>query len=307
MIYVKTPATTANLGCGFDSIGMAFQMYNELWAEETDSGFSVKVLREQEQPIPTDEGNLIYKTMKDFYQAVGKKLPGIRLYQKDSIPMTRGLGSSAACVVSGLLAANELSGAKLPLEEMVQMSAKLEGHPDNAAPALLGGIVVGALDEKELKYVRIPVPEALRFAVLVPSFPLSTEAARGVLPEMVPHKDAIFNTSRAGLLIASLMTGQLENLQMSFDDRLHQPYRKSIIPNMESIFEQAKALGAKGVFLSGAGPTIVAVLDDAKDFEQKMQDYFATIDGGWTAQIIAPDETGAVVGTQELPAESVAD
>lgn len=303
MLHIKTPATTANLGCGFDSIGMALKLYNELWIEETDGRLEINLISEHRSSIPLNENNLIYRTIKDFYSCIGKKAPNVRMYQKDCIPMTRGLGSSAACIVSGILAANALSRAKKTSDELLRYAARIEGHPDNAAPAMLGGIVVGAMNEKELRYVRLETPKDLRFAAIIPSFSLSTEKARKLLPKMIPHKDAVFNASRAGLLIASLIEHRYDNLHMALDDRLHQPYRKEIIPDFENIFKKAKEYGARGVFLSGAGPTIIAVLSKNESFEHNMENYLRPLKGGWVLNIMDADDAGATVDEGCLTSE----
>lgn len=300
MLHIRVPATTANLGCGFDSIGMALRIYNELWAEETESGLEIIALNEGSRSVPLNENNLIYRTMREFYATCGKTMPGIRLYQKDNVPMTRGLGSSSACIVAGLLAANELSKMKMPPEEILQIAVRIEGHPDNVSPALLGGLVVGAMSEKEFRYVRLNAPKDFRCAVMIPSFTVSTEKARKILPKTVSHKDAVFNASRTGLLIASIMTHKYENLHLALDDRLHQPYRKTLMPDMDNIFRKAKEYGAKGVFLSGAGPSIIALISKNDSFENNMSGYLRPLKGGWTLVIAEPDNSGAVVGTADV-------
>ena len=297
MIHIRVPATSANMGSGFDSIGVALQLYNELWVEEIESGVEIQVQRKQALEIPTDKNNLIYKTMTDFYSEIGRVLPGVRLIQKDHIPLTRGLGSSAACIVAGLLAANRLAGDPYTKDEISQIAAKLEGHPDNSNPALFGGMVVGALDAHEMRYVKLDLPENLIFAVMIPDFPVSTEDSRKVLPEMVSRADAIFNASRAALLVASVITGQIDNLKMAMDDRLHQPYRKELIPGMERIFKAAYGYGAKAAYLSGAGSTLIAVLteDKAAAFEERMAAYLTSLPHEWRLMMLKPDKEGAKI------------
>lgn len=293
MLHIKTPATTANMGCGFDCIGMALKLYNSLWVEEIENGLNINVLKQQSIPIPTETNNLIYKTIVDFYKILGKKVPGLSLIQEDNIPLTRGLGSSAACIVSGLLAGNGISKAKLKTNELVEIAAKIEGHPDNSTPALLGGIVVGAMADKGPKYVKVDPPEDLEFAVMIPNFPLSTEKARKVLPKAITLKDAVYNISRAGLLMASILTKNYDNLNVAMDDKLHQPYRKFIIPGMENIFKKAKEYGAKGVFLSGAGPTIIAVIHDNDAFKKVMSNYLRVHHSSFELHMIEPERNGA--------------
>lgn len=298
MIKVKVPATTANMGPGFDSIGMALTMYNIVYAEEIKNGLEI-IIQDGNPDIPIDESNLIYKTIVYFYESIGKEVPGIRLIQQDSIPHTRGLGSSAACIVAGLHIANALSQSFFSKEELVQMAAQIEGHPDNTTPALLGGMTIGAMDEEDMKYVKLRVAENLHFAVMIPDFTLSTEIARKVLPTEVPLSDAVFNASRAALLTASMMTGDMDNLSLAMQDRLHEPYREGLIPNMRDILQEAKKHGAKGTFLSGAGPTLIAVIKNVVAFRREMVNYIDTLDYKWQVQMLQADNEGAKVWVNE--------
>lgn len=298
MIKVKVPATTANMGPGFDSIGMALTMYNIVYAEQIESGLEI-IIQDGNPSIPTDETNLIYKTICYFYDNIGKPVPGIRLVQQDSIPHTRGLGSSAACIVAGLHIANAMSHSFFSKEELVQMAAQIEGHPDNTTPALLGGMTIGAMNENDMKYVKVRVSDTLHFAVMIPDFTLSTELARNALPKTVSLQDAVFNASRAALLAASMMNGDMDNLDIATQDRLHQPYRATLIPNMASILEQAKCYGAKGTFLSGAGPTLLAIIKNVVDFRREMVAYLDTLEQDWQVQMLQADNEGARVWVNE--------
>ena len=298
MIKVKVPATTANMGPGFDSIGMALTMYNIAYAEEIEKGLEI-IIQDGNPSIPTDESNLIYKTICYFYDNIGKPVPGIRIVQQDSIPHTRGLGSSAACIVAGLHIANAMSHSFFSKEELVQMAAQIEGHPDNTTPALLGGMTIGAMNEKDMKYVKVHVPDTLHFAVMIPDFTLSTELAREALPKSVSLKDAVFNASRAALLAASMMSGDMDNLELASQDCLHQPYRSKLIPHMDEILEQAKRYGAKGSFLSGAGPTLLAIIKNVVDFRREMVAYLETLDQNWQVQMLQADNEGAKVWVNE--------
>ena len=295
MMHIKVPATSANMGPGFDSIGIALELYNHLWFEEIEEGVEIIVKRKQEIEIPTDKNNLIYKTMVDFFAQTGNVMPGVRLIQEDYIPMVRGLGSSAACIVAGLLAANHLSGRHYCREQLAQIATKIEGHPDNSNPAFFGSMVVGALDQNETRYVRLDLPKELVFAIMVPDFPVSTEASRKVLPDRYTKKDAVFNASRAALLVASMYTGKYENLSMAMQDRIHQPYRNQLIPNMDRIFKAAKNYGALATYLSGAGSTLMAVLTEekAEEFQQKMKAYLKAIPNEWELTLLKPDTKGA--------------
>ena len=297
MIHIQIPATSANMGPGFDSIGIAVQLYNHIWVEEQTTGLTIEVKRQQAIPVPTDETNLIYQTMKYFYDQKGLKMPGIHIIQEDYIPMVRGLGSSAACIVGGLFAANELAGGICDRDELAQIAAQLEGHPDNSNPAIFGSMVVGALNEKEMKHVRLELPEDLIFAIMVPDCPVSTAKARAVLPDAYSRADMVFNASRAALLIGSMMAGKYENFDMAMEDRVHQPYRAALIPGMDEIFAHAKDFGAAASYLSGAGSTLMAMVtkDKAEEFERKMSAYLQTLEHNWELTLLKPDMEGVKI------------
>ncbi len=295
MLHIKVPATSANMGPGFDCAGIALQLYNEIWVEIIDNG--IEISSKNGNIIPTDDDNLIYKTIKTFYEEEGLVLHGIRLIQEDHIPMTRGLGSSAACIVSGLLAANTLSGKNYSTEEIAQRAARLEGHSDNSNPALFGGMIISAMYEGGMKYVKLNVPKELNFAVMIPDFKLSTEESRAVLPDSYTRKEAVFNSSRTGLMVASMMTGKLDNLRVAMNDAVHQPYRKNLIRGYDEIFAAAAANGSKAEYLSGAGPTLMALVTDDKaaDFENEMKKALETLPDKWELKLLKPEMSGAIV------------
>lgn len=269
MIKIRIPATSANLGAGFDALGLALSFYNYVEMEESDR---VEISSADDIAVPTDESNLIYVSAKDLFEVCGKKLEGLKLRQTNNIPMARGLGSSSACIVEGLVGANTLLGNPLTTDDLVDLAAQIEGHPDNTAPALLGGIVTAVFDGRKVHWVKQEVFTKLKFAALIPDFELKTEKARACLPKEVSHKDAVYNLSRAALFSASLLTGKFENLRTAVHDKLHQPYRMELIPNCREVFDIAYTHGAYGVFISGAGPTIMAIADESNEFfEGKMK------------------------------------
>ena len=295
MFHIKVPATSANMGPGFDCVGVALELYNELWAEETDGGIDISSADGRD--IPKGEKNLIYTTIKGFYDREGLKLPGVKIVQKDSIPMTRGLGSSAACIVGGLLAANAMSGRNYTVDRLALMAAELEGHPDNSNPALMGSMVVSAMHDGEMSRIKINVPENLTFGVLIPNFALSTAESRAVLPKEYTRAQAVFNSSRTGLLIAAMMTGNLEALRVAVDDEIHQPYRKKLIRNYDDIFEKARENGSLAECPSGAGPTLMTLITDekAEKYEKEMTAFLKTLPDKWELKLLKPDTRGAVI------------
>ena len=264
-IKVRVPATTANLGPGFDCLGMALDLWNELVVEVAD-GPAVSVQGEGAGDLPTDPNNLVYKAMEHLFKTVGTDMPGLKLHCVNEIPLKRGLGSSAAAIVGGLVAADLLLGQSgggkrpsLSKHELLDLAADLEGHPDNVAAALLGGIQLVARENRALLSAPVPVPEELRAVLFVPEMTIVTEEARAVLPSRVSMEDAVYNMGRVALLVQALATGSLENLSFATGDRLHQPYRQALFPAMKLIFSAARDAGALGVFLSGSGSTILAL------------------------------------------------
>ncbi|MGN0550676.1 MAG: homoserine kinase [Acutalibacteraceae bacterium] len=295
MIRIKVPATSANLGSGFDSLGLALSLYNQVWMEEYDG---VDISSKDDTAIPKGKENLIYWSAEYLYRECGKVLPGLKIIQENNIPMTRGLGSSSACIVAGLLGANRFLGNPLSLNELENMAMKIEGHPDNTTPALTGGLVTSAMDCGRIYSVTVPVASNIRFAVFIPPFELKTEIARGVLPESYSRSDAVFNLSRSALMTAALFSGSLENLRVAVDDRLHQPYRKKFIPGIDDVFRLTYELGSFGTYISGAGPSIISIIDDnsEKTFELHAMNALKEkgIDG-WQFKILKTDDDGAKI------------
>ena len=257
MVKIQVPATSANLGAGFDSCGLALGLYNTASFEESDA---LTITAADGSFVPQGPGNLIYRTAEAVYELCGKKLGGLSIVQTNAIPMARGLGSSSACIAAGILGANALLGAPLGEGDILTLATKLEGHPDNVAPALLGGFVVSAYDEGRVYSLKKEIDDTLAFAAFIPNFKLLTEKARAALPAQVAHKDAVYNLSRAALLAAAFCEKRYDLLEVATKDSLHQPYRLPLIEGGQAVFELAHSLGANAVFISGAGPTILAVL-----------------------------------------------
>ena len=290
-INIQIPATSANLGAGFDALGLALTFYNYVEMEECDH---IDISSADGAEIPTDEHNLIYVSAKDLFEVCGRKLDGLKLRQTNTIPMARGLGSSSACIVAGLIGANTLLGSPLTTDDLVDLAAQIEGHPDNTAPALLGGIVTAVFDGRRVHWVKQEVYTKLKFAAIIPDFELRTEDARACLPKEVSHRDAVYNLSRAALFSASLLTGKFENLRTAVHDKLHQPYRMELIPRCREVFDIAYTHGAYGVYISGAGPTVMAIVDEENEFfAGKMRFSLANAGlGGWAVHEFRIDNEG---------------
>lgn len=300
MVQITVPASSANLGAGFDALGIALALYNRVWMEEADGtpDNPLCIIESKDSvPIPTDRSNMIYQTARLLYERCGHPFKGLYIIQENNIPMTKGLGSSSACLVAGLLGANTLLGSPMSLADLSDLAAGLEGHPDNTAPALFGGLVTSVMEGGRVHTVSVPVSDRIRFAVFIPDFELKTEVARALLPQKVTREDAVYNLSRAALMTASLFSGSLENLRVAVQDRLHQPYRFPLIPGAEKVFYIAYELGAYAVAISGAGPSILAIVDrDDSEFALKAQRELkqSGLDG-WQVQLFCCDPKGACV------------
>lgn len=264
MIVVRVPATSANLGAGFDCLGLALDLQNEI-ALIPGKPFRVDIVGEGADSLPRDRSNLVARTVFRFFETIGRPAPTFALRITNRIPMTGGLGSSSTAIVGGLLAANRLAGEPLGFDELLRLALAIEGHPDNVAPAMLGGLVLSVVQDGALSTVQIPVPSGLRGVLFLPGFTISTREARRRLPARVPFDDAVFNLSRSALFVAAMTTGRLDLLRGATQDRLHQPYRQVLFPAMPRLFEAALNAGALGVWLSGAGSALMALVRDDAD------------------------------------------
>lgn len=258
-VKVRVPGTTANCGPGFDTVGIACTIYSELELILSEQGtLRIEIDGEGKECIPTDKTNIIYQAVQAVLDKTGRNHQGISLKLYNKIPLARGLGSSAAAIVSGLIAANAAIGNVLTKEEIFSMATMMEGHPDNVAPAIFGGITISVIQGNQPTYLRFVPERILNMVVAIPEFNLSTHKAREVLPETITMNDAVFNISRVALLIGALCKGEFHHLRYALDDKVHQPYRQQLIPGMQEVFHAAVAKGAYGAALSGAGPCLIA-------------------------------------------------
>ncbi len=258
------PATTANLGPGFDCLGMALDLWNllevRLGKEAADGQPLVQVTGEGAGELATDDSNLVYRSMEFLFREAGQEMPPLRLCCRNQIPLSRGLGSSAAAIAGGLVAANALCTPSFSANDLLEMAATLEGHPDNVAAALLGGLQLVVMDQEQRLFTApIDVPPDMQAVLFIPETRIATADARKVLPSEVSMADAVHNMSRIALLVAGMGTNHPEYLRVATQDRLHQPYRQPLFPAMKGIFAAALDAGALGVFLSGSGSTILAL------------------------------------------------
>ena len=260
-VTVSVPATTANLGVGFDCIGAALSMANEFTFTEvnTNSKLKINVTGDEAYKVSTKENNLIYQAFLRLYQQIGKTPPNIELDIRLEVPLSRGLGSSATAIVGGLLGANALARNPLDRAEIMEMAIAIEGHPDNVVPALLGNCQLSVGSASSWQICSIPWHQDIIPVVAIPNFELSTKEARSVLPQKYSRSDAIFNISRMGLLLRALETHNESWLKIALTDKIHQPYRQQLITGYQQVQQAAIAAGAYGMVISGAGPTLLTL------------------------------------------------
>ena len=308
-VRVKIPASTANLGPGFDTLGMALSLY--AWIEMKEAEQTVFHLYGDEmQGIPRDKSNLLYQVAQQVFERAGVQVPELEISMYSDIPLTRGLGSSATAIVGALAAANALIGSPLSKAELFDMATGIEDHPDNVGASLYGGIITAIWDGVHAECIRFDPPEDLEVLVVVPDFELQTSEARKVLPDHISRKDAVYNVSRASFLIGALAGGRMDLIGKAMSDRLHQPYRAPLIQGMTRILEEAANHGALGVALSGAGPTLLALVDRHESRKNELEAFLLNTmraEGiNASAKWLLPDVEG-VVEISGMPSRSFMD
>ena len=270
-VSVKVPASSANIGPGFDCLGIALPIYNTITLEETvipGTGIEINVMSEDEsvdeialENVPKDENNIVYKAVELLYNSIGQVPSELKINIQSQIPIARGLGSSSSVIVGGLLAANKLLGNPADETAILAIATEVEGHPDNVAPALLGGFVLSNKEEDgTVTYSKLNWPQEWDITVCIPDFELSTNISRSVLPKEVPMQDAVFNAKHLGMLIQAVNTCDPKLMKQALQDRLHQPYREKLVPGMKEIIDTLKNEdGVLGCVLSGAGPSMLVI------------------------------------------------
>ncbi|WP_314971195.1 homoserine kinase [Peptostreptococcus stomatis] len=298
MIRVKVPATTANMGPGYDVLGMALSQYSTFQCQEDDKiSLSIKGLESEKLVNQDHEANLVVRSMNHLFKYVDKYPKGYKLEIINDIPLARGMGSSASAIVGGLLVANYLVGANLDQDEILKLATQIEGHPDNVAPALMGNIVLSTkAPDDQVIYHSIKPFDDLTCVLFIPDYEVSTSMSRAVLPQSISMADAVHTSGHLSLMLAGFMTGNKDLIGQTMVDRLHEPYRKSLIKNFDDFKASALEVGAFAFSLSGSGSTIIAYCDHdsaphvKRAFKEVSQKY--SISG--TSKIIAPCSQGAV-------------
>lgn len=297
-VTVTVPATTANLGPGFDCLGAALSLYNRFSFLPSDRPLKITAHGSEAERVTTDSTNLAYRAFLQLYRHLQQSPPAVQIDIALGVPLARGLGSSATAIVGGLVGANVLAGSPLSQEEVMQLAIAMEGHPDNVVPALIGGCRLAAADQ-HYAICDVPWHSDVVPVVAIPSFELSTSEARRVLPATYSRADAIFNVAHLGLLLRGLQTGRPDWLQAALSDRIHQPYRQSLISGYETVQRAALTAGAYGVVISGAGPTLLALshLDQAIAVKVAMAKAWESEGISTQSQVLQLDRTGAVIET----------
>ena len=289
-VTVRVPATSANLGPGFDSFGLALTLYNEISLEETESGLEFIGC----DADYANEDNLIYVAYKAAMDAMGIPVKGLKISINANIPISRGLGSSAALLTAGAMGANALHGSPLSLQQVLEVTNPIEGHPDNLAPAIFGGMTASMMAGDKPITVPCPLHPDWKFLALVPDFPLSTSAARSVLPASYSRSDAVYNVGRGALVVKALELGDEALLAMAMDDKIHQPYRRSLIADYGTIEALCKDKGA-AFCLSGAGPTLLCVTRSGDLAAHLKQQLPPVTQANWTVLELEADHKGVQI------------
>ncbi len=308
-VSVKVPASSANIGPGFDCLGLALPIYNTITIEETvlpGTGIEINMMSEEEtidemvfDSIPRDENNIVYKAVEMLYNSIGQVPSELKINIQAQIPIARGLGSSSSVIVGGLLAANKLLGSPADETALLAIATEVEGHPDNVAPAILGGFVLATQeDDGSITYTKLKWPEEWDLTVCIPDFQLSTEIARSVLPKEVPMQDAIFNAKHLALLIEAVDTADAKLMKLALKDKLHQPYREKLVPGMKEIMEAfIHEDGVLGCVLSGAGPSLLIISHkyDVDKIKSVVKDIWEKQNIKVDIRTLKVEEQGAVV------------
>lgn len=294
MLKIKVPASTANMGPGFDVLALSFKLYNQFIFED-----SKELIINTPNKRYNNKNNLVYRTLVQVLEEKGIEAPALKLTMTNEIPISRGLGSSATCILAGVIAANRYLKKKMTTEEIYLKAVAIEGHCDNISSQFFGGLTLSMKENDRIFYRKANIPSGLLCTALIPDFTLSTKKARAVLPETVSLTDATYNLSHAMLFVESLKNGQFKDLKYFLKDKLHEPYRSGLIPNFDNIIEEAYRLGAYGAFLSGAGPTIMVLRKNEENgFKKKIQNYLDTLEDQWKAVDLAIDNEGTIISQE---------
>lgn len=285
-VTVRVAATSANLGGGLDCLGVALGLYHTVTAFFSDE---FKICGDEGDPTGRD--NLVYAAMNEVFKKYGKADAAVEITSHSDIPRTSGMGSSAACIVAGVCAANALLGGPLSINEIINVCAKLDGHPDNILPAIVGGVTAAYKDKNGIGYIRTDAPKDLYFAVATPDFGLKTEKARSVLPNVYPREDCVYSMQRAVVTFGAFALGNVDMLK-AVGDKLHQPYRMPLVKGYDEVGKAFAAAGAVSSCLSGAGPSLIAF------FKDKAAAHGVALPDGWTLRVLKAENAPVKVAVE---------
>ena len=290
MVKVTVPSSTANIGPGFDTLGLALNLYNTYYFEETENGLEIEGCPDEYK----NKNNLVYKSFMAVAHETGLEVRGLRIIMDAKIPVSRGLGSSSACIVGGVFGANEVLNANLSKDELFRIAVKIEGHPDNIAPAVYGGLVASIVDEGTPYHTSYKIHESIKFCALIPNFETSTAEARTLLPREISFEDAVFNVSRVAVLLKSLENGDFDLIEKSLKDKLHQDYRKVLIDEFDKVEKICKDKNSKGFFVSGSGPTLMNIINNF-NFTKLIENDIILLNNKWEIKLLQTDKQGVAV------------
>ncbi|MCQ2969185.1 MAG: homoserine kinase [Clostridium sp.] len=290
---VRVPATSANIGPGFDSLGIAFELFNEYIFTEIESGVEFIGFNSEF----SNKDNIIFKTMEKIFKDYGHNYSGLRIEITNcNIPISRGLGSSSSCIIAGIIGAFSIMGKEFNKSEVLNYAVEIEGHPDNVCPAIYGGMVIAVMEENKPIFNNIYIKDGISFVALIPEFKLSTEEARGILPNQISFKDGIYNVGRTALLLSAFANGNYDLLKYAMKDKLHQKYRSIFIKEYDKIIKESMELGALGYFISGSGPTIMTVIkENDKIFKGSIKKFLKDNNLKYSIVELKIDKTGVTV------------
>ena len=305
-VSVKVPATTANIGPGFDCFGLAVPIYNIITLEETvypDTGVQINILGDDETGmsdllIPKDKSNIVYKAVDLIYNCTGQTPPGMKINIQSQIPISKGLGSSASVIVGGVLAANKLLGNPADEAALLSIANEVEGHPDNVTPAMVGGFVLSSAEEDgSVIYRKVEWPEDWKLTLCIPDYELATSIARSVLPDKVSINDAAFNAKRCAMFIQALYAKDAELMKLALTDKLHQQYRSRLVPGFDEITNELKEVDSViGTVLSGAGPSILIVsTNNSEEIRGTVRSVWESLGVKADIRTVDVDTKGAVI------------
>ena len=290
MVKVTVPASTANIGPGFDTLGLALNLYNEYTFEEIDKGLIIEGCPD----IFDNKNNLVYKSFMITAKKLGEKVKGLKISMNTHIPISRGLGSSSACILGGVYGANYLYNGGLSKDELFEIAVMIEGHPDNIAPCVYGGLTASIVEKNKPYTMHYNINDKLKFCALIPDFETSTKEARKLLPATINFCDAVFNISRVSFLLKALEIGDINMIGISLKDKLHQMYRATLIHECDDVSEICIVNGSSAIFISGSGPTLMNITDNDK-LPELIKDSISKLKYEWEVKLLKIDRNGAKV------------